>query len=75
MKKIERSISHYDDNTIESLKNYYNVEGHHSSDHLKFIKNMEYIMIQTIDKAVVLAAFEYINDMIGQYRSEYISYY
>jgi hypothetical protein len=26
---------------------------------------MEYI-IQTIDKAVVLAAFEYINDMIGQ---------
>jgi hypothetical protein len=38
MKKIERSISHYDDNTIESLKNYYKVEDHHSSDLLKFIK-------------------------------------
>jgi hypothetical protein len=37
-KKIERSISHYDDKTIESLKNYYNVEDHHSSDLLRFIK-------------------------------------
>jgi hypothetical protein len=37
-KKIEERTSHYDDQTIENLKNYYKVEEHHSSDLLRFIK-------------------------------------
>lgn len=37
-KKIEDSTSHYDDQTIENLKNYYKVEEHYSSDLLRFIK-------------------------------------
>lgn len=37
-KKKEDSKSHYDDETIENLKNYYRVEDHHSSDLLRFIK-------------------------------------
>jgi hypothetical protein len=37
-KKTEESTSHYDDQTIENLKNYYKVEEHHSSDLLRFIK-------------------------------------
>jgi len=32
------SSSHYDDQTIENLKNYYQVEDHQSSDLLRFIK-------------------------------------
>lgn len=32
------SKSHYDDQTIENLKNYYLVEDHHSNDLLRFIK-------------------------------------
>jgi hypothetical protein len=30
--------SHYDDQTIENLKNYYMVEDHHFNDLLRFIK-------------------------------------
>ena len=37
-KKTEGSTSHYDDQTIENLKNYYKVEEPHSSDLLRFIK-------------------------------------
>jgi hypothetical protein len=37
-KKTGGSNSHYDDQTIENLKNYYQVEDHQSSDLLRFIK-------------------------------------
>jgi hypothetical protein len=37
-KKKAESKSHYDDQTLENLKNYYMVEDHHSSDLLRFIK-------------------------------------
>jgi hypothetical protein len=37
-KKRGDSNSHYDDQTIENLKNYYMVEDHQSSDLLRFIK-------------------------------------
>lgn len=37
-KKRENTKSHYDDQTIENLKNYYKVEDHHSNDLLRFIK-------------------------------------
>jgi len=38
IKKKEGNNSHYDDQTIENLKNYYNVEERHSKDLLRFIK-------------------------------------
>ncbi|MGH9965914.1 MAG: hypothetical protein ACRD8W_02395 [Nitrososphaeraceae archaeon] len=37
-KKRADSKSHYDDQTIENLKNYYMVKDHHSNDLLRFIK-------------------------------------
>jgi hypothetical protein len=37
-KKTGGSSSHYDDQTIENLKNYYQVEDHQSIDLLRFIK-------------------------------------
>lgn len=36
--KKEGNNSHYDDQTIENLKNYYKVEERHSKDLLRFIK-------------------------------------
>jgi hypothetical protein len=37
-KRGDSSSSHYDDHTIENLKNYYQVEDHQISDLLRFIK-------------------------------------